>query len=96
MPRQGHLEVALHIMGYLKLRYNSRLAFDPSYPNIDHSNFWDCDWTDFYEGALEAIPPNTPPLRRKEVDLHMFIDSNHAGNKRTRSRMGFVVFMNMS
>ena len=52
MLRQGHLEVVLHIVGYLKLRHNSRLAFDPFYLNIDHSKFWDCDWTDFYEGAV--------------------------------------------
>ena len=36
---QEHLEVTLHIMGYLNLRRNSRLAFDPSHPGIDHSNF---------------------------------------------------------
>ena len=58
MPRQGHLEAALHIMSYLKLRHNSRLVFDPSYPIIDHSNFWQCDWKDFYEGAVEAISPS--------------------------------------
>ena len=40
MPRQGHLEAALHIMGHLKLRHDTRFAFNPSYPNIDHSNFW--------------------------------------------------------
>ena len=40
MPRQWHLKAALHIMGYLKLRHNSRLVFDTSYPNIDHSNFF--------------------------------------------------------
>ena len=28
IPRQGLLERALHIMGYLKLRHSSRLAFD--------------------------------------------------------------------
>ena len=81
MPRQGHLEAALHIMGYLKLRHNYRLVFDPSYLDIDHSNFWDYDWTDLYEGAVEAIPPNAPWPRQKEVDLCMFIDSNCAGNK---------------
>ena len=43
MLRQGHLEAVLSIMGYLKLRHNSRLVFDPSYPNIDHSNFRDCN-----------------------------------------------------
>ena len=56
----GHLDSALHIMGYLKLRHKSRIVFDPSYPNIDHGNFWECDWTDFYEGAVEAIPLNAP------------------------------------
>ena len=97
MPRQGYSEAALHIMGYLKLRYNSRLRFDPSYPNIDHSNFQDCDWTDFYECALEAIPPNTPPQKGKEVDLLMLIDSNHAGDKQTRRSINrFMVFINMS
>ena len=69
MPTQGHLEAVLHIMGYLKLRHNSRSAFDPSYPDIDHSNFWECNWTDFYEGAVEAIPPNAPQPRWKEVGL---------------------------
>ena len=60
MPKQGHVDAALYIIGYLKLRHNSRLAFDPSYPTMNHSNFWDCDWTDFFEGAVEAIPPNAP------------------------------------
>ena len=58
MPRQGHFEAALHIMGYLKLKHNFRLVFDLSHPNIYHSNFWECDLTDFCEGAVEAIPPN--------------------------------------
>ena len=84
MLRQLHLEAALHIMGYPKTRHNSRLMFDHSYQNICHSNFWECDWTNFYEGEVEAIPPNTQPLRGKEVDLCMFVDTDHAGNKQTR------------
>ena len=71
--------------------------FDLSYPKIDHSNFQECDWTDFYEVAVEAIPPNAPWPKGKEVDLHMFVESNHAGNKQTRrSTSGFLVYMNMS
>ena len=97
MPRQGHLEAALHIMGYLKLMHNSRLMFDPSYSDVDHSNFWDCDWTDFYEGAVEAIPPNSLPQRGKEVDIFMFLGNNHAGEKRARRSMtGFMVCINSS
>ena len=79
MPRQGHLETVLHTMGYLKLRHNFRLAFDPPYPKIDHSNFQECDWTDFYEGVVEVILPNTPLLEGSEVYLQ-----NHADNKQTK------------
>ena len=47
--------------------------------------------------AVETIPPGALPQRKKEVDLHMFADSGHAGNKRTRrSRTGFIVYMSMS
>ena len=77
MPRQGHLEVALYIMSYLKLRHNSRLVFDPSYLDKDHCNFWEVDWMDFYEGAFDAIPHNVPLPRGKEIDLPMCVDSNH-------------------
>ena len=33
--REGHLEYALHVMGYLRLKHNSRLIFNPTYPDID-------------------------------------------------------------
>jgi hypothetical protein len=38
-PREGHLNAALHVMGYLRSKYNSRLIFDPTYPHIDDSTF---------------------------------------------------------
>ena len=31
----GHLQTVLHIYAYLKKRHNSRLALDPSHPEID-------------------------------------------------------------
>ena len=69
MPRQGHLEAALHIMVYLEFSYNSRVMLDPSYPDIDHSNISECNWKDFYEDVVEGIPPNALPLRWNQVDL---------------------------
>ena len=45
---------------------------------------------------MEAIPPNALPLRRKEVDLCMFIDSDHAGKKQTRRSKTRFMYMNMS
>eukprot|EP00804_Cyclotella_cryptica_P019398 CCRYP_006588-RA/>CCRYP_006588-RA protein AED:0.13 eAED:0.13 QI:0/0/0/1/0.75/0.6/5/0/864 len=95
MPREGHLEAIFHIYAYLKQKYNSRLAFDPTYPSIDMSDFKECDWKQFYGDVKEAIPPNAPEPRGKDVDLRMFVDSDHAGDKLTRrSRTGFMIFMN--
>jgi hypothetical protein len=36
-PREGHLDTVLHVMGYLRLKYNAQLIFDPTYPFIDDS-----------------------------------------------------------
>ena len=90
MPREGHLEAVFHIYSYLNCKHNSRMVFDPTYPEIDMSNFKECDWKSFYGDCKEAIPSNTPLPRGKEVDLRLFVDSDHAGELRTRhSRTGF-------
>jgi hypothetical protein len=96
-PRGGHLENALHIMGYLRLKHNSRLIFDPTYPDIDLTAFPSFDWTEFYGNVEKAIPPDMPPPLGKDVDLCMMVDSDHAGEKRTqRSRTGFIIFCNLA
>ena len=96
-PREGHLEAAFHIYAYLKNKHNSRLVFDPTYPEIDMSIFKECDWKHFYGDIKEAIPLNAPKPRGKEVDLRMFVDSDHAGDSMTRrSRSGFLIYMNMA
>jgi hypothetical protein len=95
MPREGHLEAALHVFSYLKSRSNSRLIFDPMEPDVGDSNFVECDWSDFYSGASKALPPNAPKPLGKGVTLQMFVDSDHAGDKVSRrSRTGFVIFLN--
>ena len=98
LPCEGHFECLLHVMAYLRDHHNSRMAFDPSYPEIKESTFTKkADQSEFYHGANEAIPANAPPARGKPVDLHLLTDSDHAGDKSThRSRTGFFVFLNMS
>jgi hypothetical protein len=94
-PREGHLENALHVMGYLRLKHNSQLIFDPTYP--DQTTFPSFEWTEFYGNMEEAIPPDMPPPLGKDVDLRMMVDSDHAGEKRTlRSRTGFIIFCNLA
>ncbi|KAI2509582.1 Reverse transcriptase (RNA-dependent DNA polymerase) [Fragilaria crotonensis] len=97
LPRQGHLEAIFHLFNYLEKKHNARIVFDPSYATVDMSAFKECDWRAFYGDVREAIPPNSPPPRGKDVDLRMFVDSDHAGDKRTRrSRTGFLIYLNMS
>ena len=43
----------------------------------------------------EAIPPNSHDPKDKEVDLRIFFDSNHKGDKLTRRyRTGYIIFLN--
>jgi hypothetical protein len=97
LPRDGHLEAVYHVFAYLKKKQNARMIFDPTYPDIDAGEFLDNDWTTFYGDVKEALPPNAPAARGKDVDLRLYCDSSHADDKLTRrSRSGFFVFMNMA
>ena len=98
MPREGHMEAAIHIMSHLRHKHNSRLVLDPCYSGNDKGKFIsDADWRPFYGDVKEAMPPNAPKPLGKEVELRMFVDSDHAGDKATRrSRTGFMIFMNMA
>ena len=82
MPRQGHLVNELNIMSYLKIKHNSRLVLEPSYPGIDISDFKSNEnWTPFYGDVQEAKPLNAPKPLYKEVTLRMFVDSDYAGGQ---------------
>ena len=97
LPRRGHLEAVYHIYAYLALKHNTRLVMDPTYPIIDMATFKECDWREFYGDVHEPIPPNAPPPRGKEVDLRLFVDSDHAGDRMTRrSRSGFLIYLNLA
>ena len=60
LPREGHLEAAVHVMAHVGQRYNSRLVYDPSYLEIDHSVFKKCDWLEFYRNSKDDVPMNAP------------------------------------
>ena len=43
----------------------------------------------------KAIPPKAPDPRGKAIDLHMWVNSDHAGEKMTRRlRTGCFIFLN--
>ena len=83
------------MMGYLKWKHNSRLFFDPTYPDIDFDAFNDgAEGKTFYGDVTKAIPPNAPDPRGKSVDLCMWVDSDHAGDKMTW-RIVLMIQMNI-
>ena len=83
LPWEGQLDVIFRVFSYLKTKHNSQLVFDPSHPEINHSDFPDNDWTSMYGNVTEAIPPDAPTLHGKEVNLHLYVNSDHAGDKYT-------------
>ena len=95
IPRVGHLEQAFHIFEHLKAHPKRKLGFDPEHPAINKNRFQQCDWTDFYRDAGEAIPGNMPVARGKFMSTHFFVDVNHAGETETRrSQTGMLLFCN--
>ena len=67
----------------------------PDWCIILYSHNWiikKCDWSDFYSDANDAICMNDPEPQGKEVDICMFVDSDHAWDKvACRSRSGFLL-----
>ena len=59
-PREGHLDAVFHVFGYLKIKHNSQQVYDPTYPDIDMSNFIQTDWESIYGDVKEAIPLEKP------------------------------------
>ena len=98
MPREGHLEAILfHLFNFLEKRHNARIVFDPTYAEVNMSSFKECDWQATCSDVTEAIARNAPEPRGKDVDLRMYVDSDHAGDERVRrSRTGFIIYLNMT
>ena len=60
LPSEGCLDATVHVMAYVGQKYNSRLMYDLSYPETDHSVVKKYNWLEFYKNAKEDIPTNAP------------------------------------
>ena len=95
MPREGHMEAVFRVFAYLKARHNLCMVFDPTYLSIDKTKLQEHEWKCLYGDVKEAIPNNCPKPLRREVDLRMFVDSDHATDETTRrSRTGYFIYVN--
>ena len=93
-PRIDHMQKLLWMFTYIKRHLDSKLVFDAFTRDWSHITFLNHDWTDFYPGAYEAIPPNAPVSRGRAVQINMFCDAAHANDHVTRrSTTGIIIFI---
>ena len=97
-PRQGHLEQALHIFGYLDKHPKLTLYMNPELPNLNYGIFATTNASEFeeyYRGAKEEMPHQMPRPRGIAVRTSAYCDSSHGANKVTRrSHSGHILFVN--
>ena len=85
LPRIGHLEQVYNIFSYLKSKHNAEMIFDPTESEIDDNQFEREDWSSsVYMNAKETLPANMPESRSFGFKIRAFVDSDHAGNEKTR------------
>jgi hypothetical protein len=98
LPREGHMEQALHIFAYLKRHHNAELVLDPSDPVINMNDFERRDWTSSEFGHImgkEVLPGNMPRPRGFGFTIRGKVDADHASDTVSRrSRTGFIVYLN--
>jgi hypothetical protein len=98
-PREGHLDRALRVFGYLKKRPNRRVVVDSRDPIYrGGEDAVDLDFTkvlaDNYPDAVEEIDVNLPKPLIDEMEITVFVDSDHAHDKVSRrSITGIIIFV---
>ena len=103
-PRIGHLHQAVHIFHYLLKHNTSWIPMDPKKLNLEYNGTPDNapnvrreKMQNIYRDACEDVPDNAPPPRGASVQINIYVDSDHAGNKVTRrSQTGILIFLNMA
>ena len=100
-PRQGHMDRALYVFGYLKKRPNRRYIIDSRDPKIIQNGadgLVDEDLTETlrsqYPDSEEILDSATPEPLFDEIKITAFVDSDHAHDKLTRrSITGLIIFV---
>jgi hypothetical protein len=98
-PRQGHLERLLRVLGYLKKRANRRIVVDSREPIYKGGqDALGMDYTDELGDqcpeAHEEIDTNAPSPLVEEMEITVFVDSDHVHDQATRKSItGIVIFV---
>ena len=102
-PRTGHLHQALHMFKYLKDHKESKVVFDPRHalisddhlPSDQRAEYRAKYMKELYPDAVEDLPRNAPKPLGNPIQVSVFVDSDHGGDKITRrSRTGILIYLN--
>ena len=95
LPRQGHLDAALKMFGYLKNYPKAHTIFDTNEPDLSSFNRVKHNWNELYPGAKEELPDNMPVSKMKPITILAHFDASHASCLLTRrSVTGIVMQLN--
>ena len=96
-PREGHLQLAVRLFGYLKKYANRRIVVNSEPFEFDddfRKNSFHPDFLEDYPDAHEEIDSEHPTARGKELHVCIFFDADHAHDQKTRrSITGMIVFV---
>ena len=105
-PRIGHLQEAINIFYYLKHHDRSWMVMDPRRFDVEWIPRKDgeshpCDraqaMKELYPDSEDQLPYNMPQPRGNPVDISVFVDADHAGNRVTRrSHTGIIIYVNQA
>lgn len=96
-PRQGHLELAFNLFGYLKRFPNKRLVLESRPlvidPELLRQESFHPDFLDDYPDAREELDPNFPAAFGPELESSVFFDADHAHDQKTRRSITGIIVM---
>ena len=97
-PREGHLQRAQRIVGYLVKMKNAAIRFRTDIPLLDDLHIPTYSWENsVYGSTSEVIPDNIPEPLGKPVRLMHFVDANLYHDKITgRSVSGILHLVNQT
>jgi hypothetical protein len=79
LPHEGHLEAVFQVFAYFALHHNAMAVFEPNYLSVDMGTFIKTDWKSMSVDVKDMIPSDATVPHGKEVDLSLFLDSDHTG-----------------
>jgi len=96
-PHEGHLNLAMHLFGYLKKHPNHCIVLNSAPLECDDAvltSSFDPNFLEDYPDAKEEIDPSLPTPYGSELQTSIFFDADHAHDHVTcHSITGLILFV---